>query len=61
MISQSPLIWDEADFIKHILTKHDGEARIIFDDGYEPLPGGVDFHDACFWRPPVAISPLAQQ
>ena len=38
LISQSPLIRDEAHFIKHILTTHDGEARIIIDDGYAPLP-----------------------
>ena len=41
---------DNADFLEHILTKHDGEAKIIIDLGYEPLPRGVDFHDARFWH-----------
>ena len=41
---------DKADFVKHILTLHDGEARIIIDRGYEPLPDDVDFHKACFWH-----------
>ena len=37
-------IKNDADFVKHILTKHDGEARIVFDRGYEALPDGIDIH-----------------
>jgi hypothetical protein len=44
------LVKNKADHVKHILTKHDGEARIIIDQGYERLPDGVDIHDACFWQ-----------
>ena len=43
-------IKDKADFVKHILTKHDGEARIIIDHGFEKFPDEIDFHDACFWH-----------
>ena len=43
------LMKDSSEFLKHLLTYHDGEARVVIDKGYEPLPAGVDFHEACFW------------
>jgi len=29
---------------------HDGEARIVVDEGYERIPDGVDVHDMKFWQ-----------
>ena len=37
-------------FVKHLLSKHDGEARIVINHGFTPLPQGVDFHASCFWH-----------
>ena len=44
------IIKNHRDFLKHILTMHDGEARIVIDDGYKPLPYDVDVHNARFWQ-----------
>ena len=44
----------KADYVKHIVNKHDGEARFVGDAGLEPFPasGGDDVHvyKACFWH-----------
>ena len=39
------------EFVKHILTAHDGEARLIGDDGWQEFPasGGAKPCNACFW------------
>ena len=41
-----------ADYLKHIPTKHDGEAKFVGDDNlWEPFPGSAgDVHKACFWN-----------
>ena len=39
-----------ADFLKHLLTWYDGEARVTIERGYEAFPADLDFHDACFWH-----------
>ena len=38
------------DFVKHILTKHDGEARIVIDNGFAPVRRGVDIRHHAFWH-----------
>ena len=52
--------------VKHILTKHDGEARLVVDDGWIPFPvsdGGLypgvktSIRQACFWHYQFATSP----
>ena len=44
----------KADYVKHIVNKHDGDARFVGDAGWEPFPasGGDDVHvyKACFWH-----------
>ena len=42
----------DAHLLLHILNKHEGEARIVIDRGFEPWPddGVVDVHNACFWH-----------
>ena len=57
----------KADLVKHILTKHDGEARLVGDDdGWIPFPvsdGGTypgvntSIHQACFWHYQYATHP----
>ena len=36
-----------ADYLKHILTKHEGEAKLAVDLGWVPLH--ENHHKACFW------------
>ena len=42
----------EADYLKHILTKHDGEVRLVADDQqWEVLPAsGGSPYQACYWH-----------
>ena len=42
----------EADYVKHILTKHDGEARLVHDiDKWEPFQAsGGNVYNARFWH-----------
>ena len=45
----------KADYVKHIVNKHDGEARFVGDAGWEPFPasGGDDdvhVYKPCFWH-----------
>ena len=56
----------KAEFVKHILTKHDGEARLVVDDGWIPFPvsdGGLypgvqtSIRKACFWHYQFATDP----
>ena len=40
----------EMDYIKHILTLHDGEVRLVGEDRWDPYPAsGGDIAKACFW------------
>ena len=44
--------------MKHILAKHDGEARIVGDAKWVPFPAsGGDVHQACFWHYQFATRP----
>ena len=37
-------------YIKHILTLHDGEVRLVGEDRWDPYPAsGGDIAKACFW------------
>ena len=39
----------EMDYIKHILTLHDGEVRLVGEDRWDPYPAsGGDIAKACF-------------
>ena len=45
----------KADYLKHILTKHDGEAKLAFAGGWKPF--FADVHKACFWQYQFATHP----
>ena len=60
MIAQG-LFKDETGFLSCLLNLHDGEARVLVDDGHAPLPDGVDYHLACFWHYQYVTTPAVRE
>ena len=51
MVQESMGLHDYSDYVKAILNKHDGEAKLVFDDGWLPLtelPNNPQFWDYQF-------------
>ena len=41
----------EADYLKHVLTRHDGEMRSVGNEVWERIPASGGIHrKACFWQ-----------
>ena len=49
---------DKTDYVKHILAKHDGEARMLSDHSWDPFPAsGGNVRQACYWHYQFATTP----
>ena len=44
----------DAEYVKHIIAKHDGEARLWGHAEWVPVPADADIHNARFWHPQFA-------
>ena len=47
-------VWDGADYVKHVLTKHDGEAKFVGDEQWREFDpdsvGAGGIRRSCFWE-----------
>ena len=52
-----------ADYLKHILTAHDGEARLVTEEDWIPFPtsDGIDVHNHHFWHYQFVNDPTGRQ
>ena len=51
----------KANLLQHILNFHDGEAKVVYERAWAPLPDDVDIHNPALWQYQTSKSKAARQ